>query len=115
MEIMGKEGRIEISNEVIMTVIREAVKDVQGIVSFSGGLPGNISEVFSSKTASQKGVKIQKGEDTIVVNISVVIKLGVKIPDLIEKVQKRISEKVHSMTDIKVERVNVFVQDVEIV
>ena len=114
MEIISKEGKIEISNEVIMTVIREAVKDVEGIVSFSSGVSDSFAEVFIKKTSSKKGVKIQKGDEEIVVNISVVIQLGIRIPDVIEKVQKRIKEMVQSMTDIPVEQVNVYIQDIEI-
>ena len=114
MEIMCKEGKIEISNEVIMTVIREAVKDVEGILSFSSGVSDSFAEVFSRKTSSKKGVKIQKGDEQIIINISVVIQLGIKIPEVIEKVQKRIKDMVQSMTDIPVEQVNVYIQDIEI-
>ncbi|NBG89602.1 NTP transferase domain-containing protein [Isachenkonia alkalipeptolytica] len=114
MEIMSKEGKIEISNEVIMTVIREAVKDVEGVISFSSGVSDSFAEVFSKKTSSKKGVKIQKGDEKIIINISVVIQLGIKIPEVIEKVQKRIKDMVQSMTDIPVEQVNVYIQDIEI-
>lgn len=114
MEILSKEGKIEISNDVIMTVIREAVKDVEGIVSFSSGVSDSLTEVFSKKTSSKRGVKIHKGDEEIVVNISVIIQLGVRIPEVIEKVQKRIKEMVQSMTDIPVQQVNVYVQDIEI-
>ena len=114
MEIVADQGRIKISNEVIMMIVRRAVDEVQGIVSFSGGLPGGFTEVFSKRTTTKKGVKITNEETQVVINLSIVIEYGVIIPDVVKKVQESVQKSVESMTDIKVGTVNVLVQDIKV-
>ncbi len=112
MEIAGEQGKIKISNDVIMVITQKAVEEVQGIISFTGGLSKGITEVFSKD--SSKGVKIDNEEKQLEINLSVVVEYGIIIPDLIRTLQQRIKDSIENMTDIKVERVNVFVQDIQL-
>ncbi len=112
MEITGKQGRIKIAHEIIMTIARQTAKEVEGIKSIRGGLPGGILELFSKKTSRKKGVKLEKEEDHVIINLAVVIEYGVIIPQVIRKVQEKVKTSIESMTDIKVSDVNVFVQDI---
>ncbi|AKL94132.1 hypothetical protein CACET_c06220 [Clostridium aceticum] len=114
MEIIGEKGRIKIAHDILMTIARHTAEEVEGIVSIKGGLPGGIIELFSKKTSTKKGVKIQNEETQVVINLSVVVDYGAVIPDIIKKVQEKVKSSVESMTDIQVSKVNVFVQDVVI-
>ncbi|GAB6086601.1 Asp23/Gls24 family envelope stress response protein [Alkaliphilus crotonatoxidans] len=112
MEIVGEQGKIKISNDVIMTITQKAVEEVPGIVSFTGGLSKGITEVFAKD--SNKGVKIDNEEKQLEINLSVVVTYGSVIPDLIKTLQQRIKDSIENMTEISVERVNVFVQDIQL-
>ncbi|WP_049765210.1 Asp23/Gls24 family envelope stress response protein [Alkaliphilus metalliredigens] len=114
MEVTGEHGKIRIANDVIMLIAQEAVGEVKGIVSLSGGLPVGITEMFSKKTSSKKGVKIQNQETQVVINLAVVVEYGVIIPEVIRLVQEKVKRSIEAMTDIEVGRVNVFVQDIRI-
>lgn len=114
MEIVSKEGKIRISNEVIMLIAKKTAEEMEGIVAFSGGLPVGITEIFSKNTASKKGVKITSQETQVVVNLSVIIKYGIIIPDLIKTLQEKVKNAIEAMTEVEVGQVNVFVQGIEV-
>ena len=114
MEIISGRGKIRISNEVIMSIVKKTVEEIEGIAAFSGGLPVGITEFFSKNTASRKGVRVTNEETQIVINLSVVIKYGVVIPEIIRTVQEKVKKAIEAMTDIEVGQINVFVQGIEI-
>lgn len=114
MEVVSEQGKIRISNEVIMLIAKKTVEEIEGIVSLSGGLPVGIMEFFSKNTSSKKGVKVKNEEAQVVINLSVIVKYGIIIPEVIETVQERVKKAIEAMTDIEVGQVNVFVQDIEI-
>ncbi|MDR5658749.1 Asp23/Gls24 family envelope stress response protein [Serpentinicella sp. ANB-PHB4] len=112
MEINCEGGKIKISHDIVLTIARHIAAEAKGIVSISGGLPGGIGEVFSKNTTKKKGVKVQKEASQIVVNLSLVIKYGFKIPEIVEDVQEKVKASIESMTEIQVSKVNVYVQDI---
>lgn len=114
MEIVGQQGKIKIAHDIVMTIARHTAEEVEGIISIKGGLPGGILELFSKKTSTKKGVKIENEETQVIINLSVVVDYGVIIPEVIKKVQEKVKMSVESMTDVQVSKVNVFVQDVNI-
>lgn len=114
MEVISEQGKIRISNDVIMLIAKKAIEEIEGVVSFSGGLPVGIMEFFSKNTSAKKGVKIKNEETQVVINLSVVVKYGVIIPEIINKVQQKVKKSIEAMTDIEVSKVNVFVQDIQI-
>ncbi len=112
MEIEGKEGKIKIAHDIILTIARHTAKEVDGIVSIKGGLPGGIMELFSKKTTTKAGVKVEKLDTEVVINLAVVINYGAIIPEVVRKVQEKVKASIESMTDVQVSKVNVFVQDI---
>jgi len=114
MEIVCDGGKIKISHDIVMTIARHIAAEVSGIVSISGGLPGGLVDVFSKKSTAKKGVKIQSEETQISINVALVIKYGVKIPEVVKEVQRKVKSAVEAMTEIKVSRVNVYIQDIEV-
>jgi len=114
MEVIAEKGKIRISNEVIMLIAKKSAEEVDGVISFSGGPPVGIMEFFSKTTAAKKGVKIKNEETQVVINLSVVVKYGVVIPEVIKVVQEKVKKSIEAMTDIEVSKVNVFVQDIQI-
>lgn len=114
MEIAGLQGKIKIANEVVLVIAQKAVADINGIVSFSGGLSKGIADVLTNKNTTKKGVKLEAEENQIIINLSIVVEYGVIIPDLVRIVQEKVKNSIEGMTDIKVSKVNVYIQDVKI-
>ena len=114
MEVISEDGKIRISNDVIMLIAKKAVEEVEGVISLNSGLPVGIMEFFSKNTTTKKGVKIKNEESQVAINLSVVVKYGAVIPEVIQSVQEKVKKSVEAMTDIEVNKVNVFVQDIQL-
>lgn len=112
VRITGQEGKIKIANDIIMTIAQHSAKEVEGIISIKGGVPRGMMELFENKNDIKKNIKLQDGDDPVIINLSVAVDYGVVIPQVVRKVQDNVKRAVEAMADIPVAKVNVFVQDV---
>ena len=103
---------IQISNDVIAVIAGVAVSEVQGVSSMAGGFAGGISEVLSGKKNLAKGIKVDKEENKVKIDVNIIVEYGTRIPDIAFEIQNRVKTSVENMTGIKVEEVNVHVQGV---
>ncbi|MBP3801014.1 MAG: Asp23/Gls24 family envelope stress response protein [Clostridia bacterium] len=104
---------IQISNDVIAVIAGVAVSEVSGVASMAGGFAGGISEVLSGKKNMAKGIKVDKNDDKIKIDVNIVVEYGTRIPDVAFEIQNRVKKAVENMTGISVEEVNVHVQGVD--
>lgn len=110
-EITETEG-IQISNDVIAVIAGVAVSEVQGVSSMAGGFAGGITEVLSGKKNLAKGIKVEKEENSVKIDVNIIVEYGTRIPDVAFEIQNRVKTAVENMTGLKVEEVNVHVQGV---
>ena len=103
---------IQISNDVIAVIAGVAVSEVQGVSSMAGGFAGGITEVLSGKKNLAKGIKVEKEENSVKIDVNIIVEYGTRIPDVAFEVQNRVKTAVENMTGLKVEEVNVHVQGV---
>ena len=106
------ENGIEISNDVIAVIAGVAVSEVQGVSAMSGGFAGGITEVLSGKKNMAKGIKVEKAENTVKIDVNIIVEYGSRIPDVAFEIQNRVKKSVEGMTGFKVEEVNVHIQGV---
>ena len=106
------ENGIEISNDVIGVIAGVAVSEVQGVSSMAGGFAGGITEVLSGKKNLAKGIKVEKLENSVKIDVNIIVEYGSRIPDIAFEIQNRVKTAVENMTGLKVEEVNVHVQGV---
>ena len=105
--------KIEISNDVIAVIAGVAVSEVQGVSSMAGGFAGGISEVLSGKKNLAKGIKVDKNENKVKIDVNIIVEYGTRIPDVAFEIQNRVKKAVENMTGLGVEEVNVHVQGVD--
>lgn len=103
---------IEISSDVIAVISGVAVSEVQGVAAMSGGFAGGITEVLSGKKNLAKGIKVDKTDTNVKIDVNIVVEYGSRIPDVAFEIQNRVKKAVEGMTGLKVEEVNVHVQGV---
>ena len=103
---------IQISNDVIAVISGVAVSEVQGVSSMAGGFAGGISEVLSGKKNLAKGIKVDKDENKVKIDVNIIVEYGTRLPDVAFEIQNRVKTSVENMTGLKVEEVNVHVQGV---
>ena len=102
-------GNIQISEEVICTISNVAALEVDGIHEMSGNITTGIAEILGKKNTG-KGVKVGLTSDEVAIDLSVIIKYGVKIPDVAWEVQKKVTSAVETMTGLKVTAVNIHIE-----
>lgn len=111
-EIKTENEGIQISNDVVAVIAGVAVSEVQGVAGMAGGFAGGITEVFSGKKNLAKGIKVEKEENSVKIDVNIVVEYGSRIPDVAFEIQNRVKTAVENMTGLKVEEVNVHVQGV---
>ncbi len=105
-------GDIRISDEVIATIASVATKEVEGISGLSLSIAGEIASKFVKKNLS-KAVKVSTNDGKLIIDISIVVKYGIRIPDISWEVQENVKKSVESMSGLDVEKVNVIVAGVD--
>ncbi len=108
-----RSGNIKISEEVIITIASVAVSEIEGVSSTGTGLVDEIARRLSKKPVAS-GIKAVITEDTVSVDINIVVKYGVKIPEVAWNVQDAIKKETELMTGLTVDKVNVRVVGIDI-
>ena len=107
----GALGSIRIADEVVSIIAGLAATEVEGIAGMSGGIAGGIAEMLGRKNFA-KGVKVEVGEKEAAVDLYIIVKYGVRIPDVALAAQENVKQAIEAMTGLSVVEVNVHVQGV---
>ena len=104
-------GTIRIADEVVSIIAGLAATEIEDIAGMSGGLVGGIAEMLGRKNFS-KGVKVEVSEREAAIDLYIIVKYGVRIPDVALAAQENIKRAIETMTGLSVVEVNVHVQGV---
>jgi uncharacterized alkaline shock family protein YloU len=104
-------GAVRIADEVVSIIAGLAATEVDGIAGMSGGLVGGIAEMLGKKNFA-KGVKVEVGEKEAAIDLYIIVKYGVRIPDVALSVQENVKQAIETMTGLSVVEVNIHVQGV---
>ena len=100
-------GSLKISQDVVASIAKFATLEIDGVDSVS---TGNIGvKGLITKTNYVKPIKVELSDGVVNVEINVIVKHGVKIPDLAAAVQQNVKSAIQSMTGLAVARVDVIV------
>ena len=113
LSVSTEQENIQISNDVIAVIAGVAVSEVAGVANTVGGFAGGISEVLSGKKNMAKGIKVDKTEGIIKIDVNIIVEYGTRIPDVAFEIQNRVKKAVENMTGMNVTEVNVHVQGVD--
>ena len=106
-------GIVKISDEVVSVIAEIAADEIQGIVEVQHGVSSNISQILKGKKVSNgKSVKVTLEEDKAIIELNVAVEYGMKIPEIVSAVQENVKKTVEAMTGLKVDKVNVNVQNI---
>lgn len=115
VKINTQAGTIEISNDVIATVVGGAATDIYGIVGMASKnqIKDNINEILRKENYS-RGVVVRQEENGVAVDVYTVISYGTKISEVCRNVQEKVKYNLETMLGITANSVNVFVQGVRV-
>lgn len=104
-------GSINISEEVISSLVREAVSQIEGVAGLSNTSGAELVELIGIKTLS-KGVKVQFVDSKVIVDAIITVKYGFNIVNVAKTVQEEILGVILSATGLEQAEVNVHVSGV---
>ena len=107
----AENGSINISEDVISTMVRTAITEIDGVAGISNTAGAELAELIGIKTVS-KGIKVQIVDDTIKVDAVILVRYGCNIVNVAKEVQNSVTEAVQAITGIDKAEVNVHVAGV---
>ena len=112
--IVNKMGEVNISNEVIEIIVDISTKEIKGVKGLYGNITDDIAGIFSKK-GHTKGIIVEIIDEKAIINLNIIVDFGVKIPEIAWQVQENVKTAIESMTDIKVETINVNIAGINFV
>lgn len=109
----GSVGEIRIADEVVAIIAGLAATEVEGVSSMAGNITNELVGKLGMKNLA-KGVKVDIGPDSVIVDMALNMEYGFNIPKTSETVQERVKTAIENMTGLKVEEVNVRIAGVAI-
>ena len=105
-------GNIKICVDVVSTIAGIAASEIKGVAGMYSSFANGIAEKFGAKKNQSKGVKVEMGEDAVTIDLYIVVKYGIKIPELAWEVQESVKNNVETMTGLEVAKVNIHIEGV---
>lgn len=103
-------GEIHITPEFVSKVITDAALSCEGVSDLaSGGVPLGLHSIFSNLDALNKGVKVKKEEDGLLVELHVIVEFGVVISEVVKAVVSKVRFTIEDCIDMPVSKVDVYV------
>lgn len=105
-------SNLTISEEVIGIIAGLAAAEVEGVSGMTLGIVDGINQMLGNNKKYSKGVKIELDGNDVTIDLYVIVRYGVKIPDVAFSIQNSVKNSVESMTGLTVKAVNINVQGV---
>lgn len=101
-----------INEQVIADYVSNIVLSIDGVSRLYVGLTDNISNILGKDTGIS-GIKVTKDNDILTINIHLVVKYGINIPQLSYDIQTGVKNKLEEYTGMEVDAVNITVQGID--
>lgn len=105
-------GKVEIAPEVIEVIAGIAATEVEGVAQMRGNFAAGVVERLGKRNLG-KGVKVDLSETGIKVDVYCVVKFGVSIPAVAQKIQDNIRQTLLNMTALEAEEINIHIVGIQ--
>jgi len=112
--LVSERGRTTISDSVVSQITGMAAQEVDGVhmggsaSRAAGGIIGNIT----GSESQTRGVSVEIGMTEVAIDLTMGVEYGRNILEVVEEVRRRISERVQSLTGLRVTELNATVSDI---
>lgn len=104
-------GEVQISNDVLAVISAMAAMEVDGVVAMAGNITTELVSKLGMKKLS-KGVRVDVVDNTVMVDLSIILRINENIVTISKKVQDKVKTTVENMTGMEVANVNVNIASV---
>lgn len=117
VKINTKDGQIELTDDVIATVVGGATTEIFGVVGMASksAIKDNFQALLGKENYA-KGVVIKTTEEGhIAVDVYTVMSYGVKISEVSRNIQERVKFNLENQLGIAADTVNIYIQNIKVV
>lgn len=107
----SEKGNINISEDVLVSMVRTVIGEIDGVSSLASGASGELAELLGLKSVS-KGLKVQINDGVITVDVIINVRYGYSVVKVAEEVQQKVTGVVEATTGMGSPVVNVHVSGV---
>ena len=93
-------GEVQISNDVLAVISAMAAMEVDGVVAMAGNITAELVSKLGMKKLS-KGVRVDVVDNTVMVDLSIILRINENIVTISKKVQDKVKTTVENMTEWK--------------
>ncbi len=104
------QGRTTVSPEVLTTIARLSALGVPG-VSRLAPVPGGVNRFF--KRGAGDGVRIETEENTVFVDMHLILQENVNIREVSRNVQQNVARAIQEMVGMEIGHVNIHIEDID--
>lgn len=117
VKLNTKDGQIELTDDVIATIVGGAATEIFGVVGMASKntLKDNFQALLGRDNYA-KGVVVKADEDgSIGVDVYTVLSYGTKISEVSKNIQERVKFSLENQLGISANAVNVYIQNIKVV
>ena len=115
LEISNDYGKIDISNEVIASVVGGKPVECYGIVGMASRqqVRDGIAEILGHENYA-KGIKVTENNGVVDIDMYIIVSYGVKISEVANNVQSTVKYTLEKSLNVSVNSINIYVQGVRV-
>jgi len=110
-------GEINISIETIESIVRLNLADVKGVIGSKKTIVKEITDMLmgnsNERYNASKNIKVEIKGNNIFIDLFIIIKSGVRIPDIAWDIQSRIKEELIKKIDSIAKEINIHIQGIQ--
>ena len=99
-------GAVMISEDVLSTIVAQAISEVEGVIGLSAKPGADIAEMIGKKHWG-KGVKIEIEDNKLTVDCNIIVAFGQNVVTVAAAAQEAMRNALESMANVKLAAVNV--------
>jgi uncharacterized alkaline shock family protein YloU len=104
------QGKTTVSPEVLITIAQLSALSVPG-VSRMAAVTGGVNRLF--KRGAGNGVRIETEDNTVFVDLYLILKQDVNIREVSRNVQQQVARAIQEMVGMDVGHVNIHIEDID--
>jgi uncharacterized alkaline shock family protein YloU len=106
----NEKGKTTVSPEVLITIARLSALSVPGVSRFAS-ISGGVNRLF--KRGAGEGVRIETEDNTVFIDLHLVLKQDVNIREVSRNVQQQVVRAIQEMVGMDVGHVNIHIEDID--
>ena len=110
-------GEINVSIETIESIVRLNLADVKGVIGSKKTIVKEITDMLmgnsNERYNASKNIKVEIKGNNIFIDLFIIIKSGIRIPDIAWDIQSRIKEELIKKIDSEAKEINIHIQGIQ--